>query len=56
MTFDLIGFDFSRAEEIYGFWIGNINDWKEFNNALFCIHRSQGEWRFDLLWHKIIGG
>ena len=42
MGFDFLGFDFMWKKKTFGFWIGNINNYYDFNRNLFGVHYCTG--------------
>ena len=51
---DLFGFDILPRDSIYGLWIASIKDWEDMQRSLFCVHYSEGEFRIEIFWLRVI--
>ena len=53
MNFNLFGFDFYAKDKLFGFWIAGITLYDK-PRSLLCIYYSDGEWRVELFYKRII--
>lgn len=54
MSIDILGFDILPKDSIYGAWLMSFENAECDRKSLFCLHYSQGDWRFELLFIRII--
>ncbi len=54
MSFTLFGFDFIKRDGIFGLWIASLKNWEDMERSLLCLHYSEGEWRVEIFWYRVI--